>query len=241
MNRLILCVLLLTAESVMGRCVPESGYSGDNGVIRVSIFMDLAKEKNIKFPEGTAMLRANRLLHKACPRLPAKYSVAGRVLTNSHNRVEKIYSYVVEYDLQSIDDAVKQSEADAEKAREAERIATEKAVAEKKVADHETLGNIVEGKNGDARDVVRVQNQMTNAVALIANDGTRESVASISNSPVSKAVITNVPQKAQGSSVLLDDLTVRDIEDKIVKPKVTEKNGFKQVDIDSFGGIDPME
>ena len=140
-----------------------------------------------------------------------------------------------------MDDAVKQSEADAEKAREVERIAAEKAVAEKKVAEQETLRNIVEGKNGDARDVVRVQHQMTNGVALIANDGTRESVASISNSPVSKAVTTNVSQKAQGSSVLLDDLTVRDIEDKIVKPKVTEKNGFKQVDIDSFGGIDPME
>ena len=183
MNRLILCLLLLAAESVMGRSVPENGYSDDNGVIRVSIFIDLAKEKNIKFPEGTAMLRANRLLQKACPRLPAKYSVAGRVLTNSHNRVEKIYSYVVEYDSQSIDDAIKQSEADAEKAREAERIAAEKAVAEKKAVEHD----------------------------------------------------------ARGLSVLLDDITVRDIEDKNVKPKVMEKNGFKKVDIDSFGGIDPME
>lgn len=292
MNRLILCALLLAAGAVMGRSIPESGYSNDNGVIRVSVFIDLAKEKSIKHPEGTAMLRANRLLHKACPKLPGKYSVTGRVLTNSHNRVEKTYSYVVEYDSPSIDAVVAQAEIDAEKAREAESRALEKAAAEKAAAEKLAVEKICQETNAvEKLDVERAQTNMvhaaltkesdvisnsthavkcdaakTNDVAVVQDCATNtstqrvefcscETKTSATNAPISVCVhedkesVANEPavkvkersEKSSLPSIQLKDLTVKDIKEKMVKPKVTEKNGFKQVDVDSFGGIDPME
>ncbi len=276
MNRLILCMLLIAAESVMGRSIPESGYSNDNGIVRVSVFMDLSKEKNLKFPEGTAMLRANRLLRKARPDLPSKYSVTGRVLTNSHNRVEKIYTYVVEYDPQSIDAVVAQAAKDAEKAREAERKAREKAVAEKAAAEKlaaevagqktntvEKLGaertptnvaHVAETKESNvvsnAAHAVKCDVEKTNNVAIVQDCVTNttpqqvgvdlhEAKVSVTNKPVVKEEEDAV--KSSSPPIRLKDMTVKDIKDKMVKPKVTEKNGFKQIDVDSFGGIDPME
>lgn len=344
MSRLITCALLFAALAVMGRPF-ESGYSNDNGVIRVSVFIDLSKEKKIKFPEGTAMLRANRLLHKACPELPAKYSVTGRVLTNSHNRVEKTYSYVVEYDPQSIDAVVKQAAIDAEKAREAARLAAEKAAAEKlaaekaaaekaaaeklaaekaaaekaaaekvaaekaaaekaaaekvaaeklaaekataeklakenaaaenqteekaaaekQTAEQQSLQEVdIVGKTGGKSlnyDAVKtngtanVENLITNTTvqssggcahepkmsvaSALENTSACEADACGTNAPPVKTEAE--PGKTEASPVRLTDMTVKDIKEKMVKPKVTEKNGFKQIDVDSFGGIDPME
>ena len=281
MSRLILCTLLLAASVAMGRTL-ESGYSNDNGVIRVSVFMDLSKEKNVKFPEGTAMLRASRLLHKACPELPAKYNVVGRVLTNSHNRVEKTYSYVVEYDPVSVDAVIKQAAEDAAKVREVERLAAERTTAEKvsaeKVAEENSALNVKEtnevvvvvtdgsnaGSNIDHVDEhdadkvngsINLQNSTTNLVVPSVDSCVRETKASITSMPMevrANAVVVNAtnapvdmvdtkPEKTDSSTVHLKELTVKDIKDKMIKPKVTEKNGFKQVDVDSFGGIDPME
>ena len=292
MSRLILCTLLLAAEAVVGRSVPESGYSNDNGIVRVSVFMDLSKEKNLKFPEGTAMLRANRLLRKARPDLPSKYSVTGRVLTNSHNRVEKIYTYVVEYDPQSIDAVVSQAAIDAEKAREAERKARERAAAEKAAAEKlavevagqktntvEKLGaestptnvthvaetkesnvisnvaNAVKCDVGKTNNVAIVQDCVTNTRTQQVGVDLHGAKASVTNVLIAvhacedKVSVTNKPVvkveegavKSSSSQIRLKDMTVKDIKDKMVKPKVTDKNGFKQIDADSFGGIDPME
>lgn len=270
MSRLITCALLLAALAVMGRPF-ESGYSNDNGVIRVSVFIDLSKEGKIKFPEGTAMLRANRLLHKACPELPAKYSVTGRVLTNSHNRVEKTYSYVVEYDPQSIDAVVKQAAIDAEKAREAarlaaEKLAAEKAAAKKLAAEQQSLQEVdTVGKTGDkspdygaakTNGTADVQNLVTNTTVqssgVCADEPKTNNITGVSEKMgacEADACVTNAPSvkteagpgKTVASPVRLTDMTVKDIKEKMVKPKVTEKNGFKQIDVDSFGGIDPME
>lgn len=263
MNRFIMCMLLVAAGPVVGRSIPESGYSDDNGVVRVSVFMDLASEKNIKFPEGTAMLRANQLLHKACPNLPTKYSVAGRVVTNSHNRVEKTYSYVVEYDRMAIDAVVKQASIEAEKVKEDERIAAENAVGEKACAEKSTYEILEKGKidatnraePGQTNCIVVCQNSATNNVALpqcvckgnVTSPGTN--ITANANGQGDAGSITNetswkvqaVEKVVASPTVQLKDLTVKDIADKLPEPKITEKNGFKQIDDDSFGGIDPME
>ena len=267
MNRLILCMLFFVAEAVMGRSVSESGYSNNNGVIRVAVFMDLIKEKNIKFPEGTAMLRANRLLHKACPELPDKYNVVGRVLTNSYNRVENIYSYVVEYDPQSINAVLKQVAIDAEKARETEHLAAEKNTRKKSKQEMNTVGGMGIGgvetnvtqmavtKDSSSvisnfahsvkRDVIAtndfsvVQQSTTNIQIQSVEVSVCERNASVTNAPIVKAETKT--EKVASPPVQLKDLTVKDIKEKMVRPKVTEKNGFKQIDIDSFGGIDPLE
>ena len=218
------------------------------------------------------MLRANRLLHKACPELPGRYSVTGRVLTNSHNRVEKTYSYVVEYDPVAIDAVVKQAAVDAAKAREAERLAAEAREAERLAAEKAAAAgdsNVCSNFASSAKcDVVTtngidaVQEPATNdivrttGVCACETNVTVETNATITNvtwktsehevnaedanAPTVEACTTN-SAKAATVSIQLKDLTVKDIKDKMVKPKVTEKNGFRQIDADSFGGIDPMD
>lgn len=235
MSCLILCAMLLASETVPGQLL-ESGYSNDDGVIRVSVFIDLSKEKNIKFPEGTALLRASRLLHKACPELPDKYNVTGRVLTNSHNRVEKTYYYVVEYDPQSIEAVVEQAAIDAEKAREAELFAAEKTAEEKTAAESHENEAMPKGAlcaNGSRSNIVS-----TNVVVQVNVSATNDA-ASATNTAAAYSGAESA--KTCHPAIKLVDLTVRDIKEKMVKPKVSEKNGFKQVDVDSFDGIDPLE
>ena len=124
------------AQAQDDRKVPESGFEVlDDGTVKVSVYLDLAKVRDMRRSEGTAMVKAHELLRKARPDLPPRYVVNGKVLLNSKNRQTGVYSYIVEYSSDSMASVIRRAEEDArraaeeaEKARlEAERKAAEEA------------------------------------------------------------------------------------------------------------------
>ena len=158
---------------------------------------------------------------------------------------------------------VKQASIEAEKVKEHERIAAENAVGEKACAEKSTYGISEKGKldatnrsePGQTNCIVACQNSATNNVALpqcVCEDNVTSpdtNITASANGQGDAGSITNeaswkvqaVEKVVASPTVQLKDLTVKDIADKLPEPKITEKNGFKQIDDDSFGGIDPME
>lgn len=80
---------------------PASGVETDGNIVRVSVFIDVPFEE-IKYPEGTAMLRTKNWLRKSFPELPDQFSVNGRVVENGFDDDDRVYRYRTEYDLEDI-------------------------------------------------------------------------------------------------------------------------------------------
>ena len=80
---------------------PASGVETDGKIVRVSVFIDVPFEE-IKYPEGTAMLRTKNWLRKSFPELPDQFSVNGRVVENGFDDDDRVYRYRMEYDLEDI-------------------------------------------------------------------------------------------------------------------------------------------
>ena len=120
------------AQDQDDRMVPESGFEVlDDGTVRVSVYLDIAKIHDMRRSEGTAMVKAHELLRKARPDLPPRYSVNGKVLLNSKNRQTGIYSYIVEYSSDSMASVIRRAEEDARRAaEEAARCEAERKAAE---------------------------------------------------------------------------------------------------------------
>lgn len=81
---------------------PASGVETVDGIVRVSVFIDVPFE-GIKRPEGTAMLRTKGWLRKTFPDLPREFSISGRVTTNGFDEDERVYRYCTEYWLKDIE------------------------------------------------------------------------------------------------------------------------------------------
>lgn len=80
---------------------PDSGVETDGKIVRVSVFIDVPFEE-IKYPEGTAMLRTKNWLRKSFPGLPEQFSVNGRVVENGFDDDDRVYRYRTEYRLADI-------------------------------------------------------------------------------------------------------------------------------------------
>lgn len=84
---------------------PPSGVAESDGIVRVSVFIDVLAER-IRLPEATAMLRTKAWLRKTYPELPKDFNVNGRIVENEFDDDERVYSYVSEYDKAAILKAV---------------------------------------------------------------------------------------------------------------------------------------
>ncbi len=84
---------------------PPSGVAEADGIVRVSIFIDVLAER-VRLPEATAMLRTKAWLRKTFPELPKNFNVNGRIVENEFDDDERVYTYVSEYDKAAILKAV---------------------------------------------------------------------------------------------------------------------------------------
>lgn len=93
---------------------PASGVETDGNIVRVSVFIDVPFEE-IKYPEGTAMLRTKNWLRKSFPGLPEQFSVNGRVVENGFDDDDRVYRYRTEYRLADIKELLpKGAESDSD-------------------------------------------------------------------------------------------------------------------------------
>lgn len=90
---------------------PASGVETDGNIVRVSVFIDVPFEE-IKYPEGTAMLRTKSWLRKSFPELPDQFSLNGRVIENGFDDEDRVYRYKTEYRLSDIRQLIPSKSAD---------------------------------------------------------------------------------------------------------------------------------
>ena len=94
-----------TVKEEMVSIAPPSGVAEADGIVRVSVYIDVLAER-IRLPEATAMLRTKAWLRKTYPELPKKFNVNGRIVENEFDDDERVYSYISEYDKTAILEAV---------------------------------------------------------------------------------------------------------------------------------------